>query len=344
MEPGALIDFRSDTVTRPTKGMLEAMMAAPVGDDVFAEDPTVNALEQKVADLFGMEAAIYCPSGTMTNQIGIKVLTQPGDEVICHRLSHIYNYEGGGIAYNAGASVRLIEGNRGFITSQDILSNINDPADVHKPITRMVGLENTANKAGGAVFSLQDIAPVSKTCKEQGLYLHLDGARLMNAIVATGDKPQDYGRYFDTISLCLSKGLGAPVGSVLVGSKALIAKARRVRKVFGGGMRQAGILAAAGIYALDNHVVRLKDDHHKAQLLGQTLAAANYVKEVLLVDSNIVIFRLDEQRYTGQQFVQKIKEHNILAFSLDHNMVRFVTHLDITDDMLARAVEVLKKL
>ena len=338
------IDLRSDTVTRPTKGMMDAMMNAPVGDDVFGEDPTINALEEKTAALLGMEAAIFCPSGTMTNQIAIKVLTQPGDEVICHRLSHIYNYEGGGIAFNAGASVRLMEGNRGLILPQDIIDNINDPNDVHKPLTRMVGLENTCNKAGGAVFSLSDIAPIKKTCEERGLYLHLDGARMMNAIVATGDKPQDYGKHFDTISLCLSKGLGTPVGSVLAGNKAHIRQARRVRKVFGGGMRQAGFLAAAGIYALDHHVDRLKDDHTKAQYLGKTLEACNYIEYVLPVDSNIVIFKLDESKYSGPAFVQKLREHNIISISLDKGMVRFVTHLDISDAMAEETVKVLKSL
>jgi threonine aldolase len=324
--------------------MMEAMMSAPVGDDVFGEDPTVNALEEKVAKMFSMEAGIYCPSGTMTNQIAIKILTQPGDEVICHRLSHVYNYEGGGIAFNAGASVRLIEGNRGFINVGDILTNINSRDDVHKPLTTLVCLENTGNRAGGSVFTLKEIENVSRICNDNGLCLHMDGARLFNALIATGDKAADYGKYFDTISLCISKGLGAPVGSVLVGSKEYIRKARRVRKVFGGGMRQAGTIAAACIYALDNHVERLADDHRRATALNDALQRLPWVKEVLPVESNIVIFHFDNSKFTDKAFIQKLRENNILAISLAPGQVRFVTHLDFTDNMLDDVVRVLRNL
>ena len=241
-----MIDYRSDTVTRPTPAMQEAMRDAPLGDDVFGEDPSINQLEAKTAALFGMEAALFCPSGTMTNQIAIKCHTQPGDEVICDESSHIYQYEGGGIAFNAGASVRLLHGDRGRLTADLVKAAIN-PDDVHKPVSRLVSLENTCNRGGGACYDFSEIQRMSALCSQQGLAFHLDGARLWNALVAKNETPLAYGQAFDSISVCLSKSLGCPVGSLLLGKKDFIRKARRIRKVFGGGMRQAGMLAAAGM-------------------------------------------------------------------------------------------------
>ncbi|HAO46456.1 MAG TPA: threonine aldolase, partial [Chitinophagaceae bacterium] len=256
-----IADLRSDTFTKPSQAMLEAMFRAQVGDDVFGEDPTINELENKMALMFGMEASIFCPSGTMTNQIAIKCHTQPGDEVICDKLSHIYQYASGGIAFNAGCSVRLLEGNCGRITATMVNESINNKYDVHKAYTSLVSLENTANRGGGSCYHFEEFAAIKKVCIENDLKLHLDGARVFNAIVAKGEKPADYGKVFDSISVCLSKGLGAPVGSVLIGSKQFITKARRIRKIFGGGMRQAGSLAAACIYAVDNNIERLAEDH-----------------------------------------------------------------------------------
>lgn len=275
-----MIDFRSDTLTKPSPAMLEAMFNAKVGDDVFGEDPAVNELEEKAAGMFGMEAAIFCPSGTMTNQIAIKCHTQPGDEIICDKLSHIYQYEGGGIAFNSGCSVKLIDGDHGRITAEQIEASINNRNDAHKAYSKLVSLENTANRGGGACYNFEDIKSIKKICEANDLLLHLDGARLFNALVEKNESPKDYGKLFDSISICVSKGLGAPVGSILIGKKNLIAKARRIRKVFGGGMRQAGYLAAACVYALDNNIERLKEDHlHAKQLaiaLQKKILQANY--------------------------------------------------------------------
>ena len=336
------IDLRSDTVTKPTAAMLEAMLHADVGDDVFEEDPTVNALQSKAAKMFGKENAIFCPSGTMTNQIAIRIQTQPQDEVICDWRSHIYNYEAGGIAYNSLSSVRLVDGDRGRITPQDVIDNIR-PDDVHAPATSLVCLENTVNKGGGSYYYLTQIASISEVVKKNNLNMHLDGARLFNALTETGESPVDIGRYFNTISICLSKGLGAPVGSVLIGSHELIKKARRIRKVFGGGMRQAGFLAAAGIYALDNHIGRLKEDHSRARELGNVLKTRPFVQELLPVDTNIVIFRLAGE-LLAETFVNRLKEKEILAVTFGKQEVRFVTHLDFTDEMLVRTIHILKSL
>src|SRR3978361_54304 len=285
-----IVDLRSDTVTKPTPGMLEAMWNAKVGDDVFGEDEAINALEKKAAAMFGMEAGIFCPSGTMTNQIAIKCFTQPLDELIADQTSHVYRYEGGGIAFNSGVSTRLLNGDRGRITAEMITPEINAENNVHYPHTTLVVLENTVNKGGGSCYTLEHIKPIASLCKAKGLKLHLDGARIFNALARTGDKTVDYGRYFDGISVCLSKGLGAPVGSVLLADKATIKYARRIRKVFGGGMRQAGFLAAAGIYALDHHVERLKIDHAHAQIMADELRKCSWVTNVLPVDTNIVLF------------------------------------------------------
>ena len=333
-----MIDLRSDTLTRPTPAMLAAMMAAPVGDDVFGEDPTVNALEQKTAALFGMESALFCASGTMTNQLAIRTHLRPGDEVICDQISHIYLYEGGGIAVNALASVALLAGERGKLTPDLIAPAINNPTDPHRPLSKLVSLENTINKGGGCYYTIPEIAAIRTLCDKRGLALHLDGARLFNALVETGDAPEAYGRLFDTISICLSKGLGCPVGSLLLGSGAFIAQARRYRKLMGGGWRQAGFLAAAGIYALDHHVERLKIDHARARQIGQIMARQPEVAEVFPVDTNIVIARLAEGT-TNTEYLASLKERGILAVAFGPQLVRFVTHLDLTDEAVAEFEE-----
>jgi threonine aldolase len=337
-----MIDFRSDTVTLPTPAMLAYMQAAPVGDDVFGEDPSINALEAKTASLFGMEAGLFCPSGTMTNQLAIKTHTQAGDEVICEELSHIYQYEGGGIASNSGASVKLLRGNRGRITADQVLAAIH-PEDVHKPISKLVSLENTCNRGGGACYDFSEIEAIQKVAKSNGLGLHLDGARIFNAIVHKKEDPTQYGKVFDSISICLSKGLGAPVGSVLLGSTPFIKKARRWRKVFGGGMRQAGSLAAAGIYALDNNVQRLKEDHAKALEIKTALLKKDFVKEIFEVETNIVIAHI-EGKYNATQLAAALKEKNILVIAMTPALIRFVVHLDITNEMLASTLETIEKL
>ena len=326
-----LLDLRSDTLTQPTAGMKEAMFAAPLGDDVFGEDPTVNALETKIAALFGMEAALFCPSGTMTNQIAIRLHTGPQKEVICHQYSHIYLYEAGGIMANSMASVKLLTGGLGKITASQVAESIN-PDDVHAPETTLVSIENTMNKGGGSIYTLDEIKPIHAFCKEKGLKLHLDGARLFNALVETGESPADWGAQFDTISICLSKGLGCPIGSVLLGTKSDIKRAKKVRKGFGGGMRQAGFLAAAGIYALDHQVDRLKEDHRRARVLGQFLVKVPHVAEVLPVATNIVIARLEGM--TPELFLQELNSKGIKGVKFGKDLVRFVTHLDFGDDHL----------
>lgn len=330
-----IIDLRSDTVTKPTKAMLQAMFAAPVGDDVFSEDPSINRLEAKAAELFGMEAAIFCPSGTMTNQIAVKVHTVPLSEVIIHELAHIYVYEAGGMMFNSGVSVKLVRENRGKIVSKDIIDRIN-PENVHFPRTKLVAVENTVNKAGGVVYNLAELKDLQKTCVENKLALHLDGARLFNALVANKESAADYGKTFDSISICLSKGLAAPVGSLLLGSKDFIHEARRYRKVFGGGMRQAGFLAAAGIYALDNHVERLAEDHQRAKALEEVLLQKEIVEKVIPAESNIVIFKTKTES-AGLAFLEKLKAKGILGIEMGDGLFRFVCHLDFDDKMLERA-------
>ncbi|MBM77367.1 MAG: threonine aldolase, partial [Crocinitomicaceae bacterium] len=304
-----MIDLRSDTVTKPNDEMKNAMFNASLGDDVFEEDPTVTELENRLAEIFGMEAGIFCPSGTMTNQIALNIHLKPGDEVICSRESHIYNYEGGGIAKNSGASVRLIEGSSGIIKAHEIKDNIN-PDDVHYPISSLVALENTCNRGGGVCYSINDMKEISDLCKEYNLPLHLDGARVFNAIVKNNENPLQYGEIFNSISVCLSKGLGAPLGSVLIGDYDFIKKARRVRKVFGGGMRQVGIVASAGIYALENNVERLKDDHLHAKMIGQALQKCSWINSVLPVETNIVVGNLNEDK-DNMSFIDLLNEKNI---------------------------------
>jgi len=336
------IDFRSDTVTRPTPGMQEAMMKAKVGDDVFGEDPSINTLQDMTAALFGMEAALFCPSGTMTNQIAIKCHTQPGDEVICDESSHIYQYEGGGIALNSGASVKLLYGDRGRINARQVEEAI-QPDDVHRAHTRLVSLENTSNRGGGSCYTFSEIQAIREVCTRHELSLHLDGARLWNALVARKEDPLHYGKVFDSISVCLSKSLGCPVGSLLLGTKDFIKKAKRYRKVFGGGMRQAGFIAAAGIYALENHIDRLKEDHEHATAIAGAIASRPFVKMVLPVETNIIIFELDES-ITAPQLVSRLKEYDILGYAISPNRVRLVTHLDITADMTEKTIQVFNQL
>lgn len=331
------IDLRSDTVTVPDLGMLDAMMTAKVGDDVFGEDETVHALEHKLAAMFNMEAGLFCPSGTMTNQIAIKCFTKPMDEVICDQGSHVYRYEGGGIAYHSLASVRLINGQRGILTPELIEPEINEE-NIHNPNTSLVVLENTTNKGGGACYNLSQIEPIHTLCNIKGLKLHLDGARIFNALLATGDHASAYGQYFDGISVCLSKGLGAPVGSVLLGSKATIKAAVKIRKAFGGGMRQAGFLAAAGIYALDYNIPKLATDHKHARALGDALNIANYVASVLPVETNIVVFEVAEG-IKPESVVQHLAEKGILCNVTGPKTVRMVTHLNISEEMISMAIE-----
>jgi threonine aldolase len=335
-----MIDLRSDTVTRPTAGMREAMSRAEVGDDVFGEDPTVNALEDRMAALFGHEAALFCASGTMTNQIAVNVHTRPGDEVIGDEGMHIYRYEGGGLMANSGCSVKLLTGDRGRFTATQVADAINDPANPHLACSRLVNLENTANRGGGSVWDIAEVRRIRAVCDTHGLALHMDGARIFNAMAVDGTTPAQWGALCHSISICLSKGLGAPVGSVLTGSRAFIAQARRVRKRFGGGMRQAGVLAAAGLYALDHNVSRLVDDHARAQRLGAALAGQPYVEGVLPVETNIVVARLrDGMSMDG--FLAQLRQREILAVAFGPGMVRMVTHLDVDDAAIDRTVEAL---
>jgi len=338
-----MIDFRSDTVTKPTPAMLQAMFNAKVGDDVFGEDPTINELEEKVASMFGMPAAIFCPSGTMTNQIAIKCHTQPGDEIICEKLSHIYQYEGGGIGFNAGCSVKLIDGSYGRITASQVEESINNRKDAHKAYSKLVSLENTANRGGGACYDLSDIEMIKNVCSANELALHLDGARLFNALVAKKETPEQYGKIFDSISICISKGLGAPVGSVLIGKKDLIAKARRIRKVFGGGMRQAGYLAAACIFALDNNMERLADDHQRAKQLSNAVRQKDFVGEMFPVETNIIIFEV-KGRFTARELRQQFEKHGILVIDISRTQVRMLTHLDISEEMIEKTIDVINDL
>jgi len=337
---GMQIDLRSDTFTKPTKAMLDVMTKANVGDDVFGEDPSVNELESRAASLFGMEAGLYSPSGTMSNQIAIKAHTQPGDEVICEFTSHVYQYEGGGIAFNSGASVQLIHGNLGKITAAQVVAAVN-PDDVHKPHTSLVSLENTANRGGGSCYDIKEMERIRAVCTENKLNLHLDGARLFNALVAKNESPKAYGKLFDSISVCLNKGLGCPMGSILLGKKDYIKKARRIRKVFGGGMRQAGYMAATGLYALEHHIDRLKEDHDHAKKIAGELCQKKFIGEILPVETNIVIFEVKDSK-TPAQFVNDLKKENILALTMSPTQVRMVLHLDVTKEMVERVRKVIK--
>jgi len=337
-----IIDYRSDTVTKPTKGMLDAMMKANVGDDVFGEDPSINELESMTAAMFSMEESLFCPSGTMTNQVAIKCHTQPGDEVICDESAHIYQYEGGGIAFNSGASVKLLYGEHGRISAAQVAGAIN-PDDNHKAHTSLVCLENTSNRGGGSCYDFEEIKKIKEVCVKNNLAFHLDGARLFNAFVAKKENAKQYGETFDSISICLSKSLGCPAGSLLVGKKDFIKRARRIRKAFGGGMRQAGFLGAAGIYALKNHITRLAEDHTHAKLIGEAIAKKDFVAEMLPVETNIIIF-IVRPPHTAYSIVQKMKEQNIFGYAITADRVRIVTHLDIRPEMVQRTIETIKHL
>ncbi len=336
-----MINLISDTVTKPTQEMLNAMFIAEVGDDVFQADPSINKLEAMAAKMFGMEAALFCPSGTMTNQIAINVHTSDLEEIICETNSHVYQSEAGGYAYNSRVAVKLLQGHNGKITADQVENAINPDYD-WKPKSSLVVLENTCNIGGGSIYQISEIEPIAKVCQKNGLSLHLDGARLFNALVETNDSTVDYGRLFDSISICLSKGLGAPVGSLLIGNKQFIKKARRLRKALGGGMRQAGYLAAAGIYALENNINRLKIDNDRAKKIGEVLKTCTYVDSVKPVESNIIFFDLDK-RISGKIFIDKLKEQRILAVNFGPQTIRFVTHLDISEEMMDKIITTLPK-
>lgn len=334
-----MINLISDTVTQPTADMLAYMMSAHVGDDVFGEDPTINALQDRMASMFGMEAALFCPSGTMTNQIAIKCHTQPLDEMICDHYSHVYQYETGGYAFNSGVAVNLIKGSHGKITADQVEAHIRPDYD-WLPATRLVVLENSCNKGGGSYYTLDEIAPITALCKDKGLTLHLDGARLFNVLVETGETTRAVGQHFDSVSICLSKGLGAPVGSVLIGSQAMIKQARRYRKVMGGGMRQAGYLAAACLYALDHHIVDLKEDNRRAAVLGAAITDLSYVASVDPVATNICIFHLADD-LQADDLVSYLLKHDIGASAFGPQAVRLVTHRHVTDANIDAVLAVL---
>ena len=337
-----MIEYRSDTFTKPTPAMLEAMFKASVGDDVFNEDPTVNQLQSMLAEKFGMEAGIFCASGTMTNQVAIKCHTQPGGEVICDKMSHVYIYEGGGIAFNSGCQVKTIEGDRGRVKAAQVLESIN-PNDIHKAKTQLVSLENTANRGGGSCYEMADIKEIKEICLQNNLKLHLDGARLFNALVAKHETPKEYGDIFDSISICLSKGLGAPIGSVLLGKKDFIEKARRVRKVFGGGMRQAGYLAAAGIFALENNIDRLAIDHLHSKLITEALSKKEFTGEIMPVETNIIIFEI-KGNYTAKSLAEEFKKNDILVSAISPSQIRIVLHLDVSGEMVKETISIIKSL
>jgi len=337
------INLLSDTITRPTKGMLTTMFNAEVGDDVFNADPTVNQLQQKVASLFGKEDALFFPSGTMANQVAIKLHTRPGEQLICDKWAHVYNYEGGGASFNSGVSCKLLDGKRGMFTAQEVAENVSNKSDIHQAMTSLVTIENTTNKGGGACWDIEEIIKIKKVCDIHKLAFHLDGARIFNALIEKNEEPKQYGELFDTISICLSKGLGCPAGSLLLGSKKHIQIALRIRKLLGGGMRQIGYLAAAGIYALDNHVERLMEDHLKAKKIAKFLSGLEFIKKVEPVETNIVIFYTADH-IDDTDFVNKLKARNILITGMGQGKLRIVTHLDFTQSMLEKLFQELKKL
>ncbi|AFL82402.1 threonine aldolase [Aequorivita sublithincola DSM 14238] len=335
-----IIDLRSDTVTRPTPGMMQAIMNAEVGDDVYKEDPTTNKLEQKLTDMFGMDSALFFPSGSMANQAAIKMHTQPGEQLIADKWAHVFNYEGGGVSFNSGVSCKLIDGNRGMVTAAQVEENINPPDFYHSPLTSLVCLENTTNKGGGACYDFSEIEKIRQVCDKHELGFHLDGARIWNALEAQKQNPRDYGKVFDTISVCLSKGLGTPMGSVLLGKNEIMKKAMRVRKVLGGGMRQIGFMTAAGIYALDNHRNRLAEDHKKASEISEMLAKQSYVKKVESTETNIVIFYLAEA-ISEEKFMNDLLQKSVKISSMGQGKLRIVTHFDYTDAMHEKLLQML---
>jgi threonine aldolase len=337
------IDLRSDTVTKPTQGMIDAMASAPLGDDVYAEDPTVNALQSRLAAMFGKEKALFFPTGTMTNQAAIKLHTQPGEQLICDKYAHVYNYEGGGVSFNSGVSCKLIDGNRGMITAKQVSDSINPPDFYHSPLTTLVALENTTNKGGGGCWDFSEIKKIKTVCEDHNLGFHLDGARLWNALEVTKETPKDYGAVFDTISVCLSKGLGCPIGSVLIGDSVIMEKAIRIRKMLGGGMRQVGVLAAAGLYALDHHRKRLSEDHQKANEIGQILQNKSYVAKLQPIETNILIFEL-ASHINADQFVLNLEKKGVLISNMGGGKLRMVTHLDYNLEMHEKLIETLESI
>jgi len=336
-----IIDLRSDTVTKPNQGMLEAMIQAKVGDDVFKEDPTVNILEGRIAEMFGKSNALFFPSGSMANQTALKLHTNPSEQVICDKFSHIYNYEAGGASFNSGISCKLINGDRGMFNAQQVVEAINPDAFYYAKTT-LVEVENTTNKGGGACWDIDEIKKIKNVCEDHNLGFHLDGARIWNALVAKNETTKQYGEIFDTISVCLSKGLGCPIGSVLVGDENIMKDAIRIRKVFGGNMRQIGYLAAAGLYALDNNIERLSDDHKKAKEIGNLLSELSIIKKVEPVETNIVIFEL-QNNVNENEFLAKLEQQNIKIIGMGSNKLRIVTHLDYTNEMHDKLLSTLKK-
>ncbi len=338
------INLISDTVTKPSSEMLKTMFSAKVGDDVFKEDPSINELEEKVAALFGMEAALFFPSGTMANQTAIKLHTRPGDQLICDKYAHIYNYEGGGVSFNSGVSCKLVDGHRGMMTADQVEASINPPDFYHSPLTTLVCIENTTNKGGGACWNFNELKRIKEVCTKHSLAFHLDGARLWNALVAKNETPKQYGKLFDTISVCFSKGLGCPVGSVLIGTKAHIDKALRIRKIFGGGMRQAGYLASAASYALDHNINRLAEDHAKAKEIGSVLNSLSFIQKVEPIETNIIIFEINETVLAADEFISKLNENNVQIIGMGQGKLRIVTHLDYTEEMHDAFLSILKRL
>ena len=338
-----IIDLRSDTVTKPTPGMLDAMMRAEVGDDVYKEDPTVNALEERLADMFGKPKALFFPTGTMANQTALKLHTNPGDQVICDSNAHIYHYEGGGASFNSGISCKLLDGHRGMFTAEQVVEAINPPDFYHSPLTKLIEIENTANRGGGSCWDFEELKKIRTVCNEHHLGYHLDGARIWNALAAKPETARDYGQLFDTMSVCLSKGLGCPVGSVLIGDEEIMQNALRIRKILGGGMRQVGYLAAAGLYALDHHLDRLGDDHQKAQDIAKVLSGLDSIKSVAPVETNIIIFELKDKN-NDAKFLNTFAEKGIRLSSMGSGKLRIVTHLDYTDVMHDKFLSVLSRL
>lgn len=338
-----IIDLRSDTVTKPTKEMLDIMMSAKVGDDVYKEDPSVNALENRLAEMFGMDEALFFPTGTMANQTALKLHTNPGDQVICDKYAHIYNYEGGGASFNSGISCKLIDGHRGLFTAEQAEAAINPPDFYHSPLTSLIEIENTTNKGGGACWDYEELKKIRQVADKHKLGYHLDGARLWNALVAKKENPKQYGELFDTISVCLSKGLGCPIGSVLIGKNELMKGALRIRKILGGGMRQVGYLAAAGLYALDHHIDRLEEDHQKAKEIGEVLSGLPFIKKVEPIETNIVIFEVNDT-IREEDFLNRLKDKNIHIIGMGSNKLRMVTHLDYTNNMHEVVLKTLKSL
>lgn len=337
------IDLRSDTLTKPTKNMLNAMLNAEVGDDVYKEDPSINALEKRLANMFGMDQALFFPTGSMANQAALKLHTNPGEQVICDKYAHIYNYEGGGASFNSGISCKLVDGHRGMFTAAQAEASINPPDFYHSPLTSLIAVENTTNKGGGACWDFEELKKIRKVADNHNLGFHLDGARLWNALVAKNESPKQYGELFDTISVCLSKGLGCPMGSVLLGNNDLMKGAVRIRKILGGGMRQVGFAAAAGLYALDNHFERLTEDHKKAKEIGEVLSNLSMIKTIEPIETNIIIFELNDT-VSEVQFLKSLNEKQIQIIGMGSNKLRIVTHLDYTKEMHVRFLEILTEL